>query len=87
MNSFLLVALVLLKLCLIVGLFRVWSSSDKVNGLLAAQLFGTIVITSTLVLGVLSGKSSLIDLSLVLALLASITVIAFLKLADTQDGD
>lgn len=82
MNIFYIVVVVILLLCLIVGLIRVLVGPDNANRMLAAQLFGTIGITIVIVLSVLQNNEVITNIALVFTLLASITVIAFLKLAE-----
>tara|TARA_R110001592_G_scaffold89734_1_gene263727 strand:+ start:2514 stop:2723 length:210 start_codon:yes stop_codon:yes gene_type:complete len=50
--------------------------------MLAAQLFGTIGTTIVIVLSVLQNNEMITNVALVFTLLASITIIAFLKLAE-----
>jgi len=82
MNIFYIIVTVILLLCLIVGLIRVLVGPDNANRMLAAQLFGTIGTTVVLVLSVLQNNEVITNVALVFTLLASITVIAFLKLAE-----
>lgn len=58
---------------------------DNSNRMLASQLFGTIGVTIVVLLAFLQGDELLINLALVITLLASITVVAFLKLAEHSD--
>jgi multicomponent Na+:H+ antiporter subunit F len=82
MNVFYTAVVVVLLLCLIVGLIRVLAGPDNANRMLAAQLFGTIGTTVVIVLSVLQNNEVITNVALVMTLLASITVIAFLKLAE-----
>ena len=82
MNIFYIIVVAVLLLCLIVGLIRVLVGPDNANRMLAAQLFGTIGITIVIVLSVLQNNEVITNVALVFTLLASITVIAFLKLAE-----
>lgn len=75
---------IILILCLIGGLVRVLYGPDNSNRMLAAQLFGTIGITILLLLAVIQQNQALVNVALVLTLLASITIIAFLKLAEVS---
>lgn len=81
MNTFFVAICSLLLLCLIGGLFRVCMGPGKTNRMLAAQLFGTILVSLTLTLAIAMENEALVDLALALSLLASVTIIAFLKLA------
>ena len=82
MDFFYLAVVIILLLCLIVGLVRVLTGPDNANRMLAAQLFGTISTTIVIVLSVLQNNEVITNVALVFTLLASITVIAFLKLAE-----
>ena len=86
MNTFLMAISCILILCLLGGLIRIFRGPGRTNRMLAAQLFGTIIVTVTLILSVALAQETLVDVALVLSLLASITVIAFLKLADKPDA-
>lgn len=97
MTIFYTIIIILLLLCLILGLIRVLAGPDNANRMLAAQLFGTIGTTVVVVLSVMQNNEEIMNVALVFTLLASITVIAFLKLAEqsvdtppdisTPDGD
>lgn len=82
MTFFYTTVVILLLICLIVGLIRVLIGPDNANRMLAAQLFGTIGTTIVLVFSVLQNNEVITNVALVFTLLASITVIAFLKLAE-----
>ncbi len=87
MFEFNIIASILVVLCLVAGVVRIWLGPGKVNRLLAAQLFGSMSVTITILLASVLNLESLIDLAIVLSLLASIAVIAFIKLADSQNHD
>lgn len=82
MTAFYTSIITLLLLCLLVGLIRVLAGPDNANRMLAAQLFGTIGTTIVIVLSVLQDNEVITNVALVFTLLASITIIAFLKLAE-----
>ncbi|MBA6338330.1 multiple resistance and pH regulation protein F [Colwellia sp. BRX8-7] len=82
MTFFYTFVVIILLICLIVGLLRVLIGPDNANRMLAAQLFGTIGTTIVLVFSVLQNNEVITNVALVFTLLASITVIAFLKLAE-----
>jgi multicomponent Na+:H+ antiporter subunit F len=82
MTFFYTIVVILLLICLIVGLLRVLIGPDNANRMLAAQLFGTIGTTIVLVFSVLQNNEVITNVALVFTLLASITVIAFLRLAE-----
>ncbi len=74
--------ILVLLLCLLGGIWRVLIGPDNSNRMLASQLFGTIGVSMVVVLSFLFEQPFLINLALILTLLASITIIAFLKLAE-----
>lgn len=87
MNLVYLITFIVLFVCLSGGLCRVIFASDNSNRMLASQLFGTVGVTLVILLAFLMEVDFLINLSLILTLLASITVIAFLKLAEQAQAD
>lgn len=82
MEAFYGAVVLVLIVCLLGGLIRILYGPDNSNRMLAAQLFGTIGVTIMLLLAVIQENQVLANVALVLVLLASITVIAFLKLAE-----
>tara|TARA_R110002167_G_scaffold71691_5_gene202132 strand:+ start:2793 stop:3077 length:285 start_codon:yes stop_codon:yes gene_type:complete len=82
MNVLYICVIIVLLFCLAGGLYRVLVGPDNSNRMLASQLFGTIGVTIVVLLAFLQANELLINLALVIALLASITVVAFLKLAE-----
>lgn len=69
------------------GLVRVLAGPNNANRMLAAQLFGTIGTTVVILLSVLQNNEVLTNVALVFTVLASITVVAFLKLAEQPNID
>lgn len=67
-----------LLLSVIVGLLRVLRGPTPADRMLAAQLFGTTGVATLLLLAPTFG-SALNDIALVFALLAAVTVIAFVR--------
>ena len=82
------VALFLL-LNVLAGLIRVARGPTQADRVLVAQLFGTTGVAVLLLLAGDPGASSLRDVALLFALLASITVIAFVRLEkiEEESGD
>lgn len=82
------VALFLL-LNVLAGLIRVARGPTQADRVLVAQLFGTTGVAVLLLLAGDPGSSSLRDVALLFALLASITVIAFVRLEkiEEESGD
>lgn len=72
-------AAVVLLLTLVAGLLRVWHGPQAADRMLTAQLFGTTGVAILLVLSVATEQPALIDVALVLALLAVIAMIAFVR--------
>jgi multicomponent Na+:H+ antiporter subunit F len=83
------VALLLLT-TLVAGLWRVLRGPTPADRMLAAQLFGTTAVASLLLLAQASDIAALRDVALVFALLAAVTVVAFVRRAwrvnANQDG-
>lgn len=74
-----------LLICLFGGVLRVLVGPDNANRMLALQLFGTIGVTLVIILAFLLEFELLINLALILTLLGSVTVIAFLKIAEHSE--
>lgn len=79
------VALLLLS-TLVAGLWRILRGPTSADRMLAAQLFGTVAVASLLLLAQASGNPSLRDVALVFALLAAVTVVAFVRRVWRSDG-
>jgi len=78
------VALLLLA-TLTAGLWRVLHGPTPADRMLAAQLFGTTAVASLLLLAEAVDSAALRDVALVFALLAAVTVVAFVRLAWRND--
>lgn len=72
------VALFLLS-TLAAGLWRIRHGPTRPDRMLAAQLFGTTAVACLLLLAQSSGSAALRDVALVFALLAAVTVVAFVR--------
>jgi multicomponent Na+:H+ antiporter subunit F len=68
-----------LLLTLIVGLARVWRGPTPADRMLAAQLFGTSGVAILAVLAEVTDAPALRDVALVLALLAALAVVVFVR--------
>ncbi len=66
---------------LLVGLGRVMRGPSVADRMLAAQLFGTAGVAVLMLLAMVQRQEALLNSALVLALLAPLSVIAFVKLA------
>ncbi|MBY6082772.1 MULTISPECIES: monovalent cation/H+ antiporter complex subunit F [Ruegeria] len=85
MGSLLLLIALLLLLFLLAGMYRVFRGPSDADRMMAAQLFGTTAVAVLLVTSFATGLPALIDAALVMALLAAITTIAFVR-GETSGG-
>lgn len=81
-----LVLALFLLLNLGVGMWRVLRGPTAADRMLAAQLFGTTAVAILLLLAQAYSKTALRDVALVFALLASVTAVAFVRLAWPNPG-
>lgn len=70
-----------LVLTVLAGLVRVARGPTLADRILVTQLFGTTGVAVLLILAADPGRASLRDVALVFAVLAAVTVIAFVRLA------
>ncbi len=63
------------------GLYRILSGPSDADRMLAAQLFGTTAVAVLLLLAQATATPALRDVALLLALLAAITAVAFVRRA------
>ncbi|MGY6696324.1 MAG: monovalent cation/H+ antiporter complex subunit F [Roseinatronobacter sp.] len=84
MTAFLGFVLVVLLLSVLAGLYRVFRGPAPAERMLAAQLFGTCAVAILLILSQLMGMRSLLDVAMVFALLAAVTLVAFVVLASRR---
>ena len=63
------------------GMWRVLRGPTDADRMLAAQLFGTTAVAVLLLLAQATGGAALRDVALVLALLAAVTAVAFVRRA------
>ncbi len=85
MTTYLLINVLILLFILMTGLWRVIKGPTSCDRMLAAQLFGTAGVATLLLLAAAHQQSALLNTALVLALLAPLTLIAFLKLQGQKD--
>ncbi|KPJ94040.1 MAG: hypothetical protein AMJ53_06080 [Gammaproteobacteria bacterium SG8_11] len=81
MTSWLIVAAIVLLITIAAGLIRVMRGPSRADRMTAAQLFGTSGVAWILLLSAIDDNSSYIDVALVLALLAAVTAVAFVRRA------
>lgn len=86
MSTFLLGAALFLLVNVAVGLLRVLRGPTAADRMLAAQLFGTTGIAIILLLAVAGGESAALDVALVFALLAVVTVLTFVHRFQRANG-
>ncbi len=75
------VILIVLLLSILGGLLRVLRGPQLADRMLAAQLFGTTATALLLILSQVMAMPALLDVALVFALLAAVTLVAFVVLA------
>ncbi len=74
-----------LLLTVTASLWRVLHGPHRADRMMAAQLCGTAGVGVLMLLAVVSGRGAILDVAMVLALLAAIAAVAFVKAA-TPDG-
>ncbi|WP_194756880.1 monovalent cation/H+ antiporter complex subunit F [Aliidiomarina indica] len=79
MTTFLFIVASILLLSLLIGLFRVWRGPNEADRMLAAQLFGTTGVATLLILAIATEQRAIIDIAFILALLAAVATIAFVR--------
>ena len=79
MTTFYLVAALLLLLSLAGGIYQVLRGPTPGDRFLVIQLFGTAAVGVLILIGQATNDPVLVDVALVLALLAAITMVAFVK--------
>lgn len=84
MTVYLTVTIVLLLLTLLWGLWPIVRGPTAADRMLAAQLFGTLGVAILMLLATLEQQTAVFNAALVLALLAPLVLIAFVKLADRE---
>lgn len=78
------VVLVLLLLSILAGLYRVFRGPAPAERMLAAQLFGTAAVAILLILARLMDMPALLDVAMVFAVLAAVTLVSFVVLASRR---
>ncbi|MGI9328438.1 MAG: monovalent cation/H+ antiporter complex subunit F [Pseudomonadales bacterium] len=79
MSTVLLAMALFLLLLLLAAMFRVLRGPTDADRMMTAQLFGTTAVAILLLLGFAYDTPELIDVALVMALLAAIATIAFVR--------
>lgn len=88
MTTFYLVVAMLLLASLCGGMYRVLRGPTPGDRMLAGQLFGTSAVAVLILIDRASDTAVLVDVALVFALLAAVTVVAFVRRAWREnDGD
>ena len=71
------VVMSVLLACILGGLLRVLRGPTRADRMLAAQLFGTTATAVLIVMALATGDRALLDVALAFAVLAAVTVVAF----------
>lgn len=69
------------------GMYRVLRGPTPADRMLAGQLFGTVAVAMLALIAQATGQPGLLDVALVFALLAAVSVVAFVRLAWPAAGD
>jgi multicomponent Na+:H+ antiporter subunit F len=85
MTTFYLLVATALLISLSGGMYQVMRGPTPGDRMLVIQLFGTAAVAVLILVGEAISDSALVDVALVLALLAAITVIAFIRCAWTVE--
>lgn len=80
MTNYLTFVALFLIVILLIGLIRVLRGPTAADRVLSAQLFGTAGVAILMLLAISQQQSSLLNVALVLALLAPLTLITFIHL-------
>ena len=81
MNTFLMVAAIIILATITIGFVRVLRGPHKADRMIAAQLFGTSGVAWILLIAYATDTPELSNIAMILALLAAIAAIAFVKRA------
>lgn len=88
MSAFLGIALIVLVLSLCIGLVRIFRGPTIEDRIMSMQLMGTTGVGILLILGLLMDMPASLDIALVLAMLAAISVVALTRReAEGQKSD
>ncbi|KPQ06268.1 MAG: multicomponent Na+:H+ antiporter subunit MnhF [Rhodobacteraceae bacterium HLUCCA12] len=85
MNAWLILVAIALLANLAAALWRVWHGPGQADRMMAAQLVGTLGTGLLIVLWAMGDNSAALDVALVLALLAALSAVGFVK-AMSPDG-
>ena len=75
------VLMLVLLATLLAGLWRVLQGPTRADRMLAAQLFGTTGVAILVLMALAAGQGALLDVALTLAVLAAVSVVAFVASA------
>ncbi len=84
MSTALSITLIVILLSILGGLIRILRGPSPAERMLAAQLFGTASVAMLLILSHLMAMPALLDVALVFALLAAVTLVCFVVLAEEE---
>ena len=86
MSTFLGFTLLVLAAALVAGLLATLRGPDAAGSILGAQLLGTTGVAFLLILAEITGAPALVDVALVLAVLAGVLTLAFVRLHAGDGG-
>lgn len=88
MTSFYLIVAIVLFIALCAGMYQVLRGPTPADRMLTIQLFGTTAVAILILIGAATNTAAMADVALVLALLAAVTMVAFVRRAWTvEDTD
>jgi len=86
MTPILTVTVLVLLVTLLLGLVQVIRSRDAAGRMLAAQFLGTTTVAILLLLSVVLSMPALLDVALVFAMLAAVTLICFVAISGRAES-
>ena len=86
MTSIYLIVAIAILMTLCGGMYQVLRGPTPGDRMLVIQLFGTTAVGALILIGEAMNDSALLDIALVLALLAAITMVAFVRRAWTMEN-
>ncbi len=87
MTDLYLIAALVLFITLGGGVYQLLRGPTAADRMLAIQLFGTVAVAILILLGEAMNDPALVDVALVFALLAAVTLVAFVRCVWSGDAD
>lgn len=85
MTTFYLIVATILLVSLCGGMYQVLRGPTPADRMLAIQLFGTVAVAILVVIGEATNDTDLLDAALVFAMLAAVTMVAFVRRSWTAE--